>query len=78
MRPAETQKQIKGQPFVPLRMRLSEGPHYDIRHPEMVIVSLSVIGLAVYGQKNGELAERVVLCDPMHITSLEPIDGGGA
>lgn len=75
MRPAEIQKQIKGQPFVPLRMHLSDGSHYDIRHPEMVTVSLSVISVAVFGKRNGELPERIVLCDPIHITRLEPING---
>jgi len=75
MRPAEIQKQVKTQPFVPMRIHLSDGSHYDIRHPEMVIVSHTVVSVAVYGKDDTSLPENVIFCDPIHITRLEPING---
>jgi predicted RNA binding protein YcfA (HicA-like mRNA interferase family) len=75
MRPAEIQKQLKTQPFVPMRMHISDGSHYDVRHPEMVIVSHSVVAVAVFGKDDAEQPEHVILCDPVHITRLEPING---
>jgi len=77
MRPNEIQKQLKAQPFVPMRMHISDGSHYDIRHPEMVIVSHMVISVAVYEGTDTNMPERVILCDPVHITRLEPINGQG-
>ena len=75
MRPAEIQKQVKTQPFVPMRIHLSDGSHYDIRHPEMVIVSHTVVSVAIYGKGDASMPEHVILCDPIHITRLEPING---
>lgn len=75
MRPNEIQKQLKAQPFVPMRIHISDGSHYDIRHPEMVIVSHMVISVAVYEGTDTSMPERVILCDPVHITRLEPING---
>jgi hypothetical protein len=75
MRPAEIQKQVKAQPFVPMRIHLSDGSNYDVRHPEMIIVSHTVVSVAVYGKDDTSLPENVIFCDPIHITRLEPING---
>jgi hypothetical protein len=41
----------------------------------MVIVSHMVVSIAVYEGTNTSMPERVILCDPVHITRLEPING---
>ncbi len=75
MRPADILKQVKGKSFVPFRMHLSDGSHYDVRHPEMIIVSHTVVSVGIYGSSDPTMPEFVVMCDPIHITRLEPIDG---
>ncbi len=75
MRSLDIDNQLKQRPFVPLRMYLSDGSYYDIRHPEMAIVSRTVISVGVYGQEDEAMPERIILCDPVHVTRLEPING---
>ena len=75
MRPIDIHSQVKERPFVPLRMHFSDGSHYDIRHPELITVTRTVIGLTIMGPPGARLPERVILCDPLHVTRLEPIDG---
>ena len=78
MRPIEIEAQLKQQPFVPFRMHFSDGSHYDVRHPETMLVTQRVLVLSIYGRRNSEMPERAVMCDPMPVTRLEQMDGGKA
>ena len=75
MRPADVETQLKQRPFVPFRMHFSGGSHYDVRHPGMILVAQRALALTIHGRPGARLPERVVMCDPMHITRLEQIDG---
>lgn len=61
-------------PFVPLRVHVSDGSSYDVRHPEMMLVTHTVVFIARPPLADG-VPERHVYCDPVHITRVEPIDG---
>jgi hypothetical protein len=39
MKPESLRDELHRQPFVPLRIHLTDGKTYDIRHPEMAIVT---------------------------------------
>ena len=39
MNPKSFRVELRRQPFVPLRIFLTDGKTYDIRHPEMAIVT---------------------------------------
>ena len=75
MRPLDIHEQVKKRPFLPLRLHFSDGPFFDIRHPEQITVTRMVLAITVLGRNRGTLPERVILCDPMHLVRLEPIDG---
>jgi hypothetical protein len=61
-------------PFEPFRVCLSDGATYEVRQPEMVLVTRRQVIIAL--PKPGEdIARRVVYCDPLHITRIEPING---
>ncbi len=75
MRALDIHKQNKEQPFVLLRMYLTDGSHFDIRHPEMITVTRTVLGITIRGRRGNSLPERMILCDPMHVVRLEPVDG---
>jgi hypothetical protein len=77
MRPVEIRAVLKKQPFRPVRVFLSDGAYYDIRHPEMVLVGQRdlVIGL---DPSSEELPERMAYCDPMHVTRIEPLTANTA
>ncbi len=74
MRPNEIRAHLTKAPFQPIRIFLSDGSFYDVRHPEVAAVSRTevVIGLQVGDDR---LPERFAYCDPLHITRIEPIDG---
>ncbi len=74
MRPEDIREKLRKEPFRPLRVFLSDGAYYDVRHPEMMIVSRTeiIIGL---GPGNGELPDRLAHVDPIHVVRIEPIDG---
>ena len=63
---------LRSQPFEPLRLHLSDGASYDVPHPEMVLVTRYKIHLAL-PPSEGEMPERTVYLDPLHITRVEPI-----
>lgn len=63
-------------PFAGLRIHVSDGHAYEVRHPEMMLVTrtLVVIALPNGDQSNGDdVPERKVYCDPVHITQVEPL-----
>ena len=73
MRPDEIRAHLRREPFRPIRIYISDGSSYDVRHPELMFVSRAevVIGLDA---GDDELPERSVYCDPLHITRIEPVD----
>jgi hypothetical protein len=75
MRTPDIEAQIRQQPFVPFLMHMSDGSHFEIRHPEMMLISERVLGVAVYDRPGAQRATRIVMCDPIHVTRLEPING---
>ena len=74
MRPKDIKAHLRKQPFQPIRVYVSDGSHYDVRHPEMMMVGQTevVIGL---GPSEEKVFEEFAYCDPVHITRIEPIDG---
>jgi hypothetical protein len=75
MRPSDIQAQLRQRPFVPLRLHFTDGSTCDIRHPEMAMVSQTVISVGVYDHPESELPARIILMDPLHVVRLEPING---
>lgn len=77
MRVEDINSELKTSPFVPLRFHFSDGKTLDIPHPEVALVTRRAIYVAVYNRKHCEVPERAILCDPVHITRIEPINGRG-
>ncbi len=73
MRSEEILQQLKKQPFLPIRLWFSDGSHLNIRHPGMALVTRTVISVAIFDPPDSATPERAVLCDPIHVTRLEPI-----
>jgi hypothetical protein len=63
-------------PFVPVRVHVSDGATYEVRHPEMMLVTASLVFIALGGE-NGDVPESWVRCDPLHITRIDPIQVTG-
>ena len=74
MRPGQIRDHLKIQPFRAIRVHISDGSSYDIRHPEMAYVTATQVMIALEMSEDN-LPDKVVFCDPVHITRLEPLDG---
>ena len=72
MRATQIREHLKSQPFCPIRLYISDGSFYDIRHPEMAYVTASQVMIAME-LSSDNLPDKVVFCDPVHITRVEPL-----
>ncbi len=79
MRPDDVLQLLRARPFQPFRISLSDGQQYEVRHPEMAIVSRSTVLVGLPGPQGlDEPVEKVVTCALVHITRMEVLDGASA
>ena len=74
MRLDEIRTHLHKHPFIPIRVFVSDGSHYDVHHPDFMLLSRAevVIGLNAGAD---QFPERNAYVDPVHITRIEPING---
>ncbi len=65
---------LEDRPFHPVRLRLTDGRAYDIRHPEMAIVTPTIVAIGLSKGNGSRLAERITNCSIAHIVEVEPIE----
>jgi hypothetical protein len=59
-------------PFQPFRLVMSSGQTYDVRHPEMAMLTKSDILVGIDETEEGVPAEFKI-CSLLHVTSTEPL-----
>ena len=75
MRREEMLEALRARPFRPLRIYVSDGAAYEIRHPELVTVSRTSAYVGVPERDQAPPAvEKHCIVDLLHITRLEEID----
>jgi hypothetical protein len=75
MRPEDVREHLEARPFEPIRLFMSDGATFDIRHPDMCIVSRSAVYVGIPDPRSPGVAVRVAHCALIHITRIEPVDG---
>jgi hypothetical protein len=64
------------QPFKPFRLVMSSGQTYEVRHPEMALLTRSDMLVGI-----GEIDEGVPadfkICSLLHVTAVEPVGAPG-
>ena len=65
---------LEERPFQTLRVRLADGRSYEIRHPEMAIVTPNIVAIGLSQGNGSRLAERITHCSIAHIVEVEPIE----
>jgi hypothetical protein len=73
MRPEELMKLLRRRPFIPLRLHMTDGETYDIRHPDNVIVLRSRVDIGVMPDPGTGVVERVEYCSLLHIVRVEEL-----
>ena len=71
--------EIKGfltkRPFDPFRIHLSSGETVDVKHPEMALVTRTMVGIGVGGRAS--VADHLVSYNMLHIVKVEPLIRNG-
>jgi hypothetical protein len=73
MNPLEIWNEVRAKPFRPFRIHMSDGSSYPVPHPEFILVTRTRVTISLSPGED-QLPERAVVCDPIHITRIEPLD----
>jgi hypothetical protein len=63
---------LEAEPFRPFRINMTSGQHYDVRHPEMIMVGKTTT--RVYSANDPAANERWHDLSMLLIESIEPLD----
>ncbi len=75
MRPEELRELLNTRPFVPLRIHMTDGKAFDIRHPDNVLVLRSRIDIGVPPDTANGILDRVEHCSLLHVVRVEEMQG---
>jgi hypothetical protein len=64
-------------PFQPFRLVMSSGPTYDVRHPEMAMLTRTDLLVGIDIADDGVPAEFKI-CSLPHVTAVEPLSTSAA
>jgi hypothetical protein len=73
MRPEELMELLRVRPFVPLRIHLTDGQTYDVRHPDLVLVLRQRVDVGLQPDPATGVLERVAHCSLLHIVRVEEL-----
>jgi len=68
---------LSPRPFQPVRVTLSSGQSYGIRHPEMALLTRTSLLIGTDVAEDGVPAEFKIL-SLLHVTAIEPLAGKAA
>jgi len=66
------QKLLAQQPFQPFRLVMSSGRTYDVRHPEMAMLTRTDLLVGV-GEIENNVPAEFDICSLLHVTAIEPL-----
>jgi hypothetical protein len=61
-------------PFEPLKVKTSNGEVFEIRHPEMAMLSRSAL-VILHADADGSPSDRVEYVSYLHVASIETLTG---
>lgn len=73
MSPTEIRADLLRQPFEPFRLEISDGIHYDIRHPDQCMVGMTSVTIGVPPNPDTPLYAHTVKIDCRHIVKQVPL-----
>jgi len=67
------QEKIQQRPFVPFRIFMSSGQHYDIFHPDLVLIGKRHLFVGTASEDNPTMFDRSSLLSILHVSALEEL-----
>ena len=74
MPPRDLLEALRRRPFVPFRIHVSEGATFEIRHPEMMLLGLASVTIAIPADAAAPYYHRTEVVAARHIIRLVPLD----
>jgi hypothetical protein len=74
MRAEDLRELLNARPFVPLRIHMSDGQTFDIRHPELVLVLRSRFVIGVPSDPSTGILDRLEHCSLLHVVRVEQLE----
>lgn len=65
---------LSRRPFEPFQVVLSSGERYEVRHPEMALLTRTTLYIGVDPDNQGIPADSA-FCSLLHVTAIEPLNG---
>jgi hypothetical protein len=63
---------LSARPFQPFRLVMSSGRSYEVRHPEMAMLTRTSL-LVGTGDTDDEVPVEFKICSLLHVTVVEPL-----
>ncbi|MGF1580302.1 MAG: hypothetical protein ACFCD0_13145 [Gemmataceae bacterium] len=73
MRPEEMSELLRVRPFIPLRLHMTDGQTYDLRHPKQVLVLRERVDIGVGADPITGVLDRVEHCSLLPIVRIEQL-----
>lgn len=74
MSPEALRNELRRQPFVPLRVHLTDGTACEIRHPEMVLIKQREIYVGRETEPGSGVAAECDLVSLLHVVRVEQVN----
>lgn len=74
MEAEELYRKIRIQPFESIRIYISDGKHYDIKHPDQIVISKRTSYIGISQKREGPFQDVAIISN-VHIARIEPING---
>jgi len=68
---------LRAQPFRPFRLVMSSGQSYEVRHPEMAMLTKTDMLVGV-GDADDSVPTDFRICSLLHVTAVEPLNPANA
>lgn len=76
--PVQTFRDLLTQrPFRPFRLVMSRGQTYEVRHPEMAMLTRTDILVGI-GDTDEGVAAEFKICSLLHVTAVEPLSAAAS
>jgi hypothetical protein len=69
----DIQARLRQRPFQPLRIIVSEGPKYDIHHPDLVLIGRHDLMIGSPSSEYQSIYDRVTRVALVHVVALEEL-----
>jgi hypothetical protein len=70
-------KLLSKRPFQPFAVVMSSGERYQVRHPEMALLTRTTLFIGTGGEDEA-IPDDAAFCSLLHITAVEPLRNGKA